>query len=93
MLFRSPRLRVSASKPVMGFTGFAAGAIDLIISTLALKSETIPPTMKFNKPAHPWGFEIVKGAPTRHKIKNVMTNTCGLGGQSVSIITRPYQEN
>ena len=89
----SPWLRVSASKPVMGFTGFAAGAIDLIISTLALKSETIPPTMNFNKPTRPWVFEIVKGAPARHKIRNVMTNTCGLGGQSVAIITRPYQEN
>ena len=88
----SPRLRVSASKPVMGFTGFAAGAIDLIISTLALKSQTIPPTMNFNKPTHPWGFEIVKGEPARQKIKNVMTNTCGLNGQSVAIVTRPYQE-
>jgi len=88
-----PRLRVSASKPVMGFTGFAAGAIDLIISTLALQSQTIPPTMNFNKPTRPWRFEIVKGSSSRHKIKNVMTNTCGLGGQSVAIITRPYQES
>ena len=89
----SQRLLVSASKPVTGFAGFAAGALDLIISTLALKYQTIPPTMNFNKPMQSWGFEILKDKPARQKIKNVMTNTCGLSGQSVAIITRPYPKD
>ena len=82
---------VSASKPVTGFTGFAAGALDLIISTMALKSETIPPMMNFNKPRRPWRFKIVKEKPTRQKVRHAMTNTCGLGGQSTAVITRSYE--
>ena len=41
----SPQLLVSASKPIMGFTGFSSGTLDLIISTLSLKNQMVPPIM------------------------------------------------
>ncbi len=84
---------VSSSKPVVGFTGFASGALDLILSTLALQNQAVAPTLNFNKPKREWNFKIVKGAAVKTKLKNAMTNTFGFGGQSVSMVTKHYQAN
>ncbi len=82
---------VSASKPVMGFTGFASGALDLILSTLSLKHQTIPPVMNFDSPSREWAFRLVKSDPLKKTIRNVLTNSFGFGGQSASILTSVYE--
>lgn len=84
----SVNLSVTASKPVTGFTGFAAGALDLILSTQALQHQMIPPVSNFQKSLRDFEFQIVKDTAIRKKITHAMTNAFGLNGQSVSVITR-----
>lgn len=84
-------LFVSASKPITGFTGFSAGALDLIISTLSLQNQMIPPTMNFDRAKRALPFQVVKGAPIEKKIKSVMTNCFGFNGQCASIITKKFE--
>lgn len=81
-------LSVSASKPVTGFTGFSAGSLDLIISTLALQHQLIPPVANFSKAERDWGFQIVHGQALKKRLSYAMTNAFGFGGQAVSIITK-----
>ena len=84
-------LFVSASKPVIGFTGFSAGPLDLILSTLALQHQEIPPVGNFSKAEREWGFHIVKQA-LKKQMSCAMTNAFGFGGQAVSVITKIYKE-
>ena len=83
-------LFVSASKPITGFTGFSAGSIDLIVSTLALGHQIIPPVANFSNSERDWPFQIVQGKALKKKITVAMTNAFGFGGQAVSIITKIY---
>jgi 3-oxoacyl-[acyl-carrier-protein] synthase II len=84
-------LSVSASKAVTGFTGFSAGPLDLIVSTEALRRQTIPPVVNFIKAEKDWGFQIVKGQAFQKSMRYAMTNASGFNGQSVSAITRVYE--
>ena len=88
----SPQLLVSASKSVMGFTGFSSGPLDLIISTLSLKNQMVPPIMNFERSAGDLGFQIVKEAHVKRSLHHAMTNAFGFNGQCVSIITKVYEK-
>ena len=86
-------LFVSASKPITGFTGFSSGPLDLILSTLALKHQEIPPIPNFSKTERDWGFQIVQGQALKKQMTSAMTNAFGFGGQAVSVVTKIYTEN
>ncbi len=83
-------LFVSASKPITGFTGFSAGSLDLIVSTLALQHQMIPAVANFSKSERDWGFQIVSGNALKKQMSYAMTNAFGFNGQAVSIITKIY---
>jgi 3-oxoacyl-[acyl-carrier-protein] synthase II len=85
-------LHVSASKALTGFTGFSAGALDLILSATALKRQTIPPTLNFSKAEKDWGFQIVKDKAIQKHIPYAMTNASGFNGQAVSVVTKAAGE-
>ena len=85
------QLFVSASKPVMGFTGFSSGALDLIISTLSLRNQLIPPTMNFERASKELGFQLVKRMPQKKTFNSAMTNAFGFNGQCVSMVTKIYE--
>ncbi|MBI4433124.1 MAG: beta-ketoacyl-[acyl-carrier-protein] synthase family protein [Candidatus Omnitrophica bacterium] len=78
---------VSASKPVTGFTGFSSGAMDLVISTAALKNQIVPPVLNFEKAHKPFEFQIAKGLAQARPMKVAMTNAFGFQSPSVSMIT------
>jgi 3-oxoacyl-[acyl-carrier-protein] synthase II len=82
-------LSVGASKAVTGFAGFSSGVFDLVISTQALRHQTVPAIVNFERPAKPAKFRFVQGKPASMRIAYAMTNASGLGGQAVSVVTRP----
>ena len=83
-------LFVSASKPITGFTGFSAGPLDLILSTLALQHQQIPPVANFSKSERDWGFHIVQNQALKKQMNYAMTNAFGFGGQAASVVTKLY---
>ena len=85
-------LPVSVSKAVTGFAGFSSGTLDLILSSLAIKHQTLPPALNFKKPKRPWKFRVVQEKPVKSRIENVMTNAFGLNSPSVSVITKSTEE-
>jgi len=88
----SSNLWVSASKPVMGYTGFSSGVLDLIISTLSLKNQMIPPMMNVVRTAEELGFQVVKDKALAKTMDYAMTNAFGFNGQCVSMITKVYKK-
>ncbi len=85
-------LYVGVSKPAVGFTGFASGALDLVISTLALKKQTVPPSMNLRPDKSEMGFKVASNGPLKNKMGHAMTNAFGFNGQSVSLITKTYED-
>lgn len=85
-------LTVSYSKPLVGFTGFSAGAIDLVLSALALKNQTVAAAVNFDKPQSGFDFKVTQGKPEGKHFNYAMTNTFGLNGQSASMILKRVGE-
>jgi len=86
------KLSVGTSKRSMGFTGFAAGALDMMVSVMAAKEGTVPSVAHIKEPLIKWNFEIAKDKPAHKNINYTMTNTFGFNGQSASIITKTFKE-
>lgn len=86
-------LYVSASKSLTGFTGFSAGSLDLILSTLALYNDTIPPVLNYTQSEKDWGFQVVKDKSLPQKMNAAMTNAFGFNGQAVSVVTKAMDKS
>ena len=83
-------LSVGFSKPNIGFTGFAAGALDLIVSTLSLQQNTVPPVV--TRPQFKKSSSFQWGEKSRSKkIQHAMTSAFGFGGQSASMVIEAYE--
>ncbi len=74
-------LHVRESKAILGFTGFAAGALDLLMSAMVIGHQVIPPSMDSSEAASP------------RKIRHAMTNAFGFNGQSVSMVLKEVEKN
>jgi 3-oxoacyl-[acyl-carrier-protein] synthase II len=89
----SSKVTVTSTKPITGFTGFAAGALDLILSTLALRNGVVPPMLNLKNPRAAVEFQLAQDKAITKPLYTAMTNTFGLNGQSVSVITHAYKES
>ena len=78
---------MSSTKSATGHLLGAAGAIEAIYSTLAVRTGDLPPTLNLNDPEDAMdGFDLV---PLKSKNKNVryaMSNSFGFGGTNASLI-------
>lgn len=83
-------LAVSASKGITGFTGFASGALDTVISTMALKNQSVPPVLNFEKAKTKHSYNIVTQKALSKKIDHALTNCFGFNGQCVSLLTKRF---
>ena len=87
----SPRIPpVSSTKAYTGHTLAAAGAIEAIISILAIENGILFPNLNFTEKMDELGFDpqikLVKDVP----VKNVLTNSFGFGGNDTSLIFSKY---
>ncbi|MGA3012753.1 MAG: beta-ketoacyl-[acyl-carrier-protein] synthase family protein [Bacteroidales bacterium] len=82
---------VSSTKPYTGHTTSAAGATEAIISILCILEQVIWPNMNFSEPMKELSFVPVKNLLTGIKIRNVMSNSFGFGGNDTSLIFSDYK--
>lgn len=87
----SKKLSVSSSKALTGFTGFASGALDAVISTLSLSKETVLPAANISSQDLVGPLPMVTGKAVPKKIKHALTNSFGFQGQSASLITKCFE--
>ena len=80
-------LSMSSTKSATGHLLGAAGAIEAIYSTLAVRDNMLPPTLNLNEKEE--GLENLDLVPIKSrnkKIKNAMSNSFGFGGTNASLI-------
>ena len=86
-------LNISSTKSMTGHLLGAAGVIEAIACILAMKHQTVPPTINgFNRdPNIDPNLNLTFNTAQRRPIKATMSNTFGFGGHNASIIFKEYQ--
>ncbi|MDV6169453.1 beta-ketoacyl-ACP synthase II [Flavobacterium sp. DG1-102-2] len=87
-VFKGQDVAVSATKSMTGHLLGAAGAIESIISVLAVRNDIVPPTINLKNPdpAIPQGLHLVLNTPEKRTINYVLNNTFGFGGHTATSI-------
>ena len=78
---------MSSTKSATGHLLGAAGAIEAIYSTLAIKTGQLPPTLNLNDPEEAMeGFDLVPLESKTKTVRYAMSNSFGFGGTNASLI-------
>jgi 3-oxoacyl-[acyl-carrier-protein] synthase II len=77
---------VSSTKGQIGHCLGAAGAIEAVISLLAMKNNVIPPTINYEEKDEECDLDYVPNQAREKKLKNVMSNSFGFGGTNGVVI-------
>ncbi|TCD00668.1 beta-ketoacyl-[acyl-carrier-protein] synthase II [Pedobacter frigidisoli] len=85
---------IGATKSMTGHLLGAAGAVESLISILAIRDGIIPPTINTKNLDEniPKGLNIVLGEPVKKEINYVLNNTFGFGGHVASTIFKKYTD-
>jgi len=84
-------LPISSTKSMTGHLLGAAGAIEAVISVLALQNGIIPPTINYETPDPDCDLDYVPNVARPAAIEAVMSNSLGFGGHNASLVFRRYQ--
>jgi 3-oxoacyl-[acyl-carrier-protein] synthase II len=86
------RLAISSTKSMTGHTLGAAGAVEAVISIMAIQTGIIPPTINLHHPDPDCDLDYVPNE-ARHSTVNVaMSNSMGFGGHNACLIFKRYEE-
>ncbi len=83
-----PRVPVSSSKGMMGHSLGAAGAIEAVISLLALRDQFLPPNINFRQPDEGLDLHLVANESRPARLRTVLSNSFGFGGTNATVILR-----
>ena len=80
---------VSSTKSMHGHTIGAAGAIEFIVSLLAIKNQALPPTINLDQPDPECDLDYVPNIGRKGvKVNTVMSNSFAFGGTNAVLIAR-----
>ena len=79
---------VSSTKGMMGHSLGAAGAIEAIISLLAIRHQLFPPNINFRRGDPGLELNIVANHSAPGRVRTVLSNSFGFGGTNASVIFR-----
>lgn len=77
---------VSSSKSFFGHTLGASGAVEAVVTVLALQHQLAPPTLRLAENAADCTLDYIPHTPRPLKMANVLSNTFGFGGSNVSLL-------
>ncbi len=81
-------LAMSSTKSAVGHLLGAAGAVEAIFSTLAIRDNVAPPTLNLDNPSVATAIDLVPHAAKKRKIDTVLSNSFGFGGTNASLVLR-----
>ena len=88
----SSNIGVSSTKSMIGHSVGAPGAVELIITALAIENNFMPPTINHENPDPDCDLDYVANIG-REKILNVaLTNSFSFGGKNTVLAVRKYLE-
>lgn len=82
---------VSSIKGQIGHCLGAAGAMEAIISIMAMRDGVLPPTINYTTPDEDCDLDYVPNEARNSEINTIMSNSFGFGGTNGSIILRKFK--
>jgi 3-oxoacyl-[acyl-carrier-protein] synthase II len=82
---------VSSTKSMTGHLLGASGALEGIISTLAVVNNILPPTINYETPDPVCDLDYVPNEARKTIVNHVMSNSFGFGGHNATLIMSRYQ--
>ncbi|HEX2123594.1 MAG TPA: hypothetical protein VHL59_18335, partial [Thermoanaerobaculia bacterium] len=79
---------VSSSKSYFGHTLGASGAVEAVVTVLALMHQIAPPTLRLRERGPDCELDYIPATPRPMGMANVLSNTFGFGGSNVSLAFR-----
>jgi 3-oxoacyl-[acyl-carrier-protein] synthase II len=84
------KLNISSTKSMTGHLLGAAGALEALISVLAIKNDIVPPTINFTEGDEDenidYKLNLTFNKPQKREIRAALSNTFGFGGHNASVI-------
>lgn len=84
------RLMMSSTKSMTGHLLGASGAIEAIITALAVKEGYVPPTINYQIPDENCDLDIVPNEGRNADITYAMSNSLGFGGHNASLVIKKF---
>ena len=87
------KISISSTKSMTGHMLGAAGAIEFIAATLAIRDSVVPPTINYCTPDPACGdLDFTPNRATSREVRAALSNSAGFGGHNVSLVVKRYPE-
>jgi 3-oxoacyl-[acyl-carrier-protein] synthase II len=86
------KINVSSTKSMTGHMLGAAGAVELVISTLAINNSLIPPTINYQTPDPECDLNYTPNTPVEREIHAAISNSFGFGGHNTTLAVKRFTD-
>lgn len=87
------KLAISSTKSMTGHLLGAAGAVEAILTTLAVYTDKIPPTINYEFPDPECDLDYVPNQARERTVNVAISNTFGFGGHNASLLIKKFHKN
>ena len=84
------KLAVSSTKGATGHMLGAAGAVEMIVCTKAIQTDTVPPTINYEFPDPECDLDYVPNTARQIKVNAIVNNSFGFGGHNATIAAKKF---
>jgi 3-oxoacyl-[acyl-carrier-protein] synthase II len=84
------RVAVSSTKSMTGHLLGGAGGLEAGISVLALRDQTLPPTINYEKPDPACDLDYVPNKARKAHVEYALSNSFGFGGTNAALVFRHW---
>ncbi len=85
------RLNVSSTKSQLGHLLGASGAVEAVLTVLAIHHQTVPPTINLETPDPECDLNYTPLEPVQRPVRVAMSNSFGFGGHNASLVFRAFE--
>ncbi|XUY27677.1 beta-ketoacyl-ACP synthase II [Agrobacterium sp. rho-8.1] len=85
------KISMSSTKSATGHLLGAAGAIEAIFATLAIRDNIVPPTLNLDNPEVETAIDLVPHTARKRQVDVALSNSFGFGGTNASLVLRRFE--
>lgn len=86
------KVAISSTKSMTGHTLGAAGAVEAVVSIMAIQTGIIPPTINLHHPDPACDLDYVPNKARQATVNVAMSNSMGFGGHNTCLVFKRYEE-
>ncbi len=85
------KISVSSTKSQLGHLLGASGGVELVLSTLAVARQTVPPTINLDTPDPDCDLDYTPNTARQRRVRVAMSNSFGFGGHNAAVVVGQWE--